>query len=94
MSRSGLCTLGKNDAAAQWAGMVAAGRVHLPQTISRQQIAELAAAEALVAEGGSLKWRVVDNRPNHRWDCGLLCLHSRAYRPLTTGRRPLRLVAV
>ena len=94
MGSSGIAVLGKNDAAATWSGMVAAGRVHLPREITRQQIAELCAAEALTAEGGALRWKPIDHRPNHRWDAGLLALHGRTFRPLGNAPRRLRLVAV
>ena len=39
-----------------------AGKVHLPMAI-----AEACAAEALVAEGGSLRWRPIEGRPNYRF---------------------------
>ena len=91
---SGICTLGKDDASGWWSARVGADRVSFPPTITRQQLAELAAAEALTAEGGSLRWRPVEGRANHLWDSAILAIHARHFRPLTSSRRPLRLVAV
>ena len=50
----------KTIAAGWWAARIAADRVSFPPTITRQQLAELAAAEALTAEGGALRWRVIE----------------------------------
>ena len=50
--KSGLAVLGKDDCASWWSGRIDADRVQLPQTISRKEIGELLAAEALTAEGG------------------------------------------
>ena len=91
---SGICTLGKDDASGWWAARVAADRVRFPVGITRQQLAELAAAEALTAEGGSLRWRPIEGRSNHLWDAAILAGHSRNFRPLTSSRRVRRLVAV
>ena len=91
---TGICTLGKDDASAWWASRVAAGRVQLPEGITRTEIGELCAAEALTAEGGALRWRPVEGRSNHLWDAALLAVHARHFRPLTSSRRRLRLVAV
>ena len=53
---SNICTMGKDDVCAFWAGRVQAGKVHLPPEITRAEIGELCAAEALTAEGGALRW--------------------------------------
>ena len=92
--KSGLAVLGKDDAASWWTGRVDADRVKTPQTISRKEIGELLAAEALTAEGGALRWRQIEGRANHLFDAALLCVHSRHFRPLTASRRPFRVVAV
>ena len=65
---SGLAVLGKDDSASWWTGRIDADRVKTPQTISRKEIGELLAAEALTAEGGALRWRKIENRENHYWD--------------------------
>ena len=91
---SGLAVLGKDDSASWWTGRIDADRVQLPRTINRKEIGELLAAEALTAEGGALRWRQIEGRPNHLWDAALLAVHSRHFRPLTAGRRPFRVVAV
>ena len=95
MSRtSGVCTLGADDGKSWWTGRVRDGHVHLPMHIDRPTIGQLCGAEALVAEGGKLRWRPVEGRPNHYFDAAILALHSRRFRPLTRSRRGLRLVAV
>ena len=94
IGKSGLAVLGKDDAASWWTGRVDADRVKTPQTISRKEIGELLAAEALTAEGGALRWRQIEGRANHLFDAALLCVHSRHFRPLTASRRPFRVVAV
>ena len=91
---SGLAVLGKDDSASFWTGRVDADRVKTPQTISRKEIGELLAAEALTAVGGALRWRKIENLENHYWDCCLLSIHARHFRPLTAARRPFRVVAV
>ena len=91
---SGLAVLGKDDSASWWTGRIDADRVQLPRTINRKEIGELLAAEALTAEGGALRWRQIEGRPNHLWDAALLAVHARHFRPLTAGRRPFRVVAV
>ena len=91
---TGILTLGKDDASGWWSARVAAGRVHFPQTITRSQLAEFAAAEALTAEGGALRWRPVEGRQNHLWDAALLAIHARHFRPLTRARRRLRFAIV
>ena len=91
---SGLAVLGKDDSASWWTGRIDADRVQLPQTINRKEIGELLAAEALTAEGGALRWRQIEGRPNHLWDAALLAIHARHFRPLTAARRPFRVVAV
>ena len=73
---SGLAVLGKDDCASWWSGRIDADRVQLPQTINRKEIGELLAAEALTAEGGALRWRQIEGRPNHLWDAALLAVHS------------------
>ena len=93
-STSGLCTLGADDGKAWWTGKVQAGNVHLPMTIDRPTIGQLCAAEALTAEGGKLRWRQVEGRQNHLFDCAVLAVHSRRYRTLGRSTRRLRLVAV
>ena len=94
IGKSGLAVVGKDDAASWWTGRIDANRVQVPRTISRKEIGELLAAEALTAEGGALRWRQIEGRPNHLWDAALLAVHSRHFRPLTAGRRPFRVVAV
>ena len=91
---TGICTAGKDESAALWVGKLSAGRVHLPLTMGRRELTELAAAESLTVRAGRLKWEPIPGRQNHRWDAGLLCLWARAFRPRTGGRKPLRLVAV
>ena len=91
---TGLATMGKDDVCAWWSGRVNAGHVRLPADITRSQIAELCAAEALTAEGGKLRRRAVENRPNHAWDAAGLAVHSRHFHPLGRLTRRLRLVAV
>ena len=91
---TGIATMGADDASSWWSARVNAGRVHLPLAITRAEIGELCAAEALTAEGGALRWRPVEGRANHLWDAAKLAVHARHFRPLTrTIRRP-RLVAV
>ena len=41
--------MGRDDVNAWWSGRVAAGHVHLPKSITRRQVGELCAAEALTA---------------------------------------------
>ena len=94
IGQSGLAVLGKDDAAAWWTGRIDADRVKTPQAISRKEIGELLAAEALTAEAGALRWRQIEQRENHYWDSALLAIHARHFRPLTAGRRPFRVVAV
>ena len=93
---SGLCVCGKDDASSLWTGKVSTGTVRLPWTIGKVHVAELVAAEVLVAERGALRWRPVPGRQNHRWDAALMALHSRHFRRLTrtSARRTMRLVAV
>ena len=79
---------------AWWSGRVAAGHVRLPKSITRRQVGELCAAEALTARGGVLKWERVQARENHRWDGASLAIHGRHFRPLAASRRPVRLRAV
>ena len=92
--RSGIATMGADEAATWWSGRVQAGRVHVPKDIDRRQLAELAAAEVLVAEGGALRWRPIPGRRNDRWDCAKLATFARHFRPLTASRRTLRLVSL
>ena len=75
-------------------GRVAAGNVRLPESITRAEIGELCAAEALTSEAGRLVWKPVEGRPNHLWDAAGLAVFGRHFRPLTNSRRPFRLVAV
>ena len=91
---SGIAVLGKDDASAWWAARVQAGDVFLPATISRPEIGELCAAEALTVDGGKLSWKPIEGRQNHRWDCALLAVHGRHFAPRTAARRPFRLVKV
>ena len=91
---SGIAVLGKDNSASWLVGRIDADRVKTPQTISRKEIGELLAAEALSAEGGALRWRQIEGRPNHLWDSALLAIHARHFRPLTASRRPFRVVAV
>lgn len=64
--QSGIAVLGKDDASAWWAAGVQAGDVFLPATISRPEIGELCAAEALTVDGGRLTWKPIEARQNHR----------------------------
>ena len=91
---SGIAVLGKDDCASWWTGRIDADRVQLPRTITRRETGELLAAEALTAEGGALRWRPIEGRPNHLWDAALLAVHSRHFAPRTAARRPFRVVAV
>ena len=91
---TGICTLGKDDGCAWWSTRVAAGHVRLPREITRAEIGEMCAAQALTAEKGSLRWRGVEGRPDHLWDAAILAVHGRHFRPLTRRRGPLRLVTV
>ena len=92
--RTGLFTMGKDDVCSWWSGRVSAERVHLPMAISRAEIAELCAAEALTAIGGGLKWAPIAGRPNHLWDAATLAIHARHVRPLAKNRRGPRLLRV
>ena len=94
IGKSGLAVLGKDDCASWWTGRIDADRVKTPQTISRKELSELCAAEALTAVGGAVRWRQIEGRPNHLWDAALLAIHARHFRPLTASRRPFRVVAV
>ena len=91
---SGVCTVGKDNANSWWSGRVEAGAVHLPRTMTRNEIGELCASEVLVAEGGALRWRPVDGLENHLWDAAINCVHGRFFRTLSAHRRPFRLAAV
>ena len=94
IGKSGLAVLGKDDASAWWTGRIDADRVQLPRTIDRKDVAELLAAECLTAEGGALRWRQIEGRPNHLWDSALLAVHARHFAPRAASRRPFRVVAV
>ena len=94
MGAQGVTTAGKDDTCAWWSGRIAAGRVHLPREITRSEIGELCAAEALTVDRGKLRWMPIEGRPNHLWDSAGLAIHARHFRPLTSSRRRLRLVAV
>ena len=94
IGKSGLAVLGKDDASAWWTGRIDADRVQLPRTIDRKDVAELLAAECLTADGGALRWRQIEGRPNHLWDAALLALHARHFAPRAASRRPFRVVAV
>ena len=86
--------MGKDDACALWSGRLAAGRVQLPPEITRTEITELCAAQALTVERGRLRWVTLEGRADHYWDGATLAIHARHFRPLTSSRRRLRLVAV
>lgn len=94
MNESGVATLGKDEASTWWTGRVSAGRVRLPARMSRQEIAEACAAEALTVQAGRLRWAPIPGRPNHLWDAALLALHGRTFRPLGRRRGKLRLVPI
>ena len=94
MGAQGVTTAGKDDTCAWWSGRIAAGRVHLPREITRSEIGELCAAEALTIDRGKLRWKPIEGRQNHLWDGAGLAVHARHFRPLTARRRRLRLVAV
>ena len=91
---SGIATLGKDNGNSWWSGRVEAGAVHLPRTISRNEIAEMCASEVLVSEGGALRWRPVDGIQNHYFDSAILSIHGRHFRTMSGRRRPFELVAV
>ena len=88
--------MGKTNAAELWSGRVRTGAVHFPRSMSRDQLQECAAAEALTAgPGGALAWKPIPGRPqNHRWDAACLAIHARHFRTLRRSRRPWRAVAV
>ena len=94
MGAQGVTTAGKDDTCAWWSGRIAAGRVHLPREITRSEIAEMCAAEALTVDRGKLRWKPIEGRQNHMFDAAGLAIHARHFRPLTARRRRLRLVAV
>ena len=91
---SGLATMGADDVSTWWSGQVAAGRVHLPATMSRREVAEVCAAEALTVEGGAIRWRQIAGRQNHLWDAARLAAHHRHFAPRTGQRSRPRLIRV
>jgi hypothetical protein len=48
--------------------------------ITRPEIGELCAAEALTAESGRLRWKRIESRPNHPWDAATLATRGRQSR--------------
>ena len=63
---AGVTTAGKDDTCAWWSGRIAADRVHLPREITRSEIAEMCAAEALTIDRGKLRWTSIESRAaNH-----------------------------
>ena len=84
---SGLFTMGVGDASAMWSGRCVAGKVQIPWSITRQEVGELCAAEALSYEHGKVSWQPIAGRQNHLWDCAKLACHARALRPLGGPRR-------
>ena len=94
MGAQGVTTAGKDDTCAWWTGRLAAGRVYFPRDITRGELAEMAAAEALQVDRGRLRWKPVPGTANHFWDAAGLAIHARHFRPLTRRRGPVRLVAV
>ena len=91
---SGLATMGADDVSAWWSGQVAAGRVHLPASMNRREVAEICAAEALTVEGGAVRWRPIAGRVNHLWDAARLAAHHRHFAPRTRQRSRPRLVGI
>ena len=57
------------------------GRVHLPATLGRREIAELCAAEAWTIVGGVGRWKRITGRGNHLWDCAKNAVHGRHFAP-------------
>ena len=92
--QTGLHPMGSWDASAQWTAAVAGGRVHLPATITRRDVAELCAGNVLRVEAGALRWCNVPGRQDHLFDAAKLCMWARRWRTVTSARRPVRLVAV
>ena len=80
---SGVAPAGKYNAFSFWVGRIAAGRVHFGIELGRRELTELAAAEALTAEGGRLAWRPIPGRQNHRFDCAGYAIFARNFRRLT-----------
>ena len=91
---TGLHAMGAWDASAQWSAAVAGGRVRLPATLTRRELAELVAGNVLRVEAGALKWCEVPGRQDHYFDAAKLCIWARRWRTVTGARRPIRLVAV
>ena len=83
---TGICTVGRNAVNAWWSARLEGGSVHLPADLSRDDCAELAAAEALTAEAGALVWRPVEGRENHLWDAATYAIHGRFFRPIGLAR--------
>ena len=94
MPQSGICTMGADSAAGWWSARVNTGAVYLPADITRAEVGELCAAEALTAEATGLHWRPVDHRENHYWDGAKLATHARHFRPLAAAPARPRLYAV
>ena len=94
IGQSGIATVGKDDSCSLWSARVAAGRVYLPADVTRHEVAELCAAQALTVERGRLRWMTIEGRQDHLWDCATYALWARHFRRLSGRRRPLRLVAV
>ena len=86
---TGLHLMGAWDASAQWSAAVAGGRVHLPDTLTRREVAELCAGNVLRVEGGALRWCEVPGRQDHLFDAAKLCIWARRWRTQTGRRRPM-----
>ena len=80
---TGLATVGVDSAKDWWIGRLTADRVHFPMEITRAELVEVAASEALVAKNGALRWE--KQGPNHRWDCAILAIHGRHFAPRTAA---------
>ena len=91
---TGIATCGKDDTCAWWSARVNTGAAYLPADITRTEIGELGAAQALTAESGGLRWRAVDNRPDHAWDAACYAVHGRHLRPLAAAPLRARLYAI
>ena len=85
---TGLHAMGAWDASAQWSAAVAGGRVHLPDTLTRRELAELCAGNVLRVDQGALRWCEVPGRQDHYFDAAKLCIWARRWRTKTGQRRP------
>ena len=85
---TGLHAMGSWDASAQWSAAVAGGRVRLPDTLTKRELAELVAGNVLRVEGGALRWCKVPGRLDHFFDAAKMCIWARRWHTVTGSRRP------